>query len=228
LARLSSLPRTHASGDGSCSRSSRRVPAHIAFCCASASSSTRTSTESPASTSAGKATTSEESSANSRGSGPSGHSRRPVRSSPRAARDSLDRVRGCSRARRASRSLSRPRTRPSSSSTEKVTRRWSGTSSGRQACTGTGTPVSRCSSWPSFSTSGRSDGSMRARAALARSGAGMKLRRSCLGSDRISAVASSSRSPGTCQSKPRATTWLSDAIGMCTVTPSTSLPGSNT
>ena len=92
---------------------------------------------------------------------------------------------------------------------------------------GTSTGPARSSSRPRTSSSGPSAGPIRARAEVAQLGAGMKLRRIALGSDRISSVTSSWRSPGTCQSKPSGSTWLSTARGMWTVTPSASLPGSN-
>ena len=66
-----------------------------------------------------------------------------------------------------------------------------------------------------------------ARAAAAWSGAGTKCTRVAFGSDRSRAVASSSRSPGTCQSNPSSVTWLSTCTGMWTVTPSAAAPGSN-
>ena len=56
---------------------------------------------------------------------------------------------------------------------------------------------------------------------------GTTLRRIAFGSVLISAVTRSSRRPGTCQSKPAGATRASSGSGMCTVTPSSSAPGSN-
>ncbi|KZX19702.1 hypothetical protein ACH61_03202 [Rathayibacter tanaceti] len=61
----------------------------------------------------------------------------------------------------------------------------------------------------------------------AQSFAGTTFRRRCLGSALIIAVTSSARSPGTSQSKPSGVTRGSSASGTCTVTPSSSVPGSN-
>ena len=52
-------------------------------------------------------------------------------------------------------------------------------------------------------------------ARLAYSGAGTRFRRTALGSDRISSVASSSRNPGTCQLKGPGSIWLSIDTGIC-------------
>ena len=92
---------------------------------------------------------------------------------------------------------------------------------------GTSTGPDRSSSAASTSSSGPSAGPIFSSTEAAQLGAGMKLRRIALGSERISSVTSSWRSPGTCQSKPSGSTWLSTARGTWTVTPSASLPGSN-
>ena len=63
--------------------------------------------------------------------------------------------------------------------------------------------------------------------ARAVSGAGTKLRRRSFGSDRISAVTSSSRSAGTCQANSSPPNRASTSTGTCTVTPSSAAPGSN-
>ena len=61
--------------------------------------------------------------------------------------------------------------------------------------------------------------------ARAWSGAGANCRRSALGRVLISAVTSSSRSPGTCQVNGVGSTWCSAATGTSTVTPSLRWPG---
>ena len=86
-------------------------------------------------------------------------------------------------------------------------------------------PVRACSTRASSSVSRPRDGSASARAAVAWSGVGTKWRRVALGSDLSRATARSSRSPGTCQSKPSDVTRLSTATGTCTVTPSAASPG---
>ncbi len=86
-----------------------------------------------------------------------------------------------------------------------------------------GAGATAASAGPSAPAVGSSSG----RTALAWSGAGTMSRRTPLGSDRMRAVTSSSRKPGTCHSKPSAVTWLSRSTGTCTVTPSAADPGSN-
>ena len=92
---------------------------------------------------------------------------------------------------------------------------------------GTSTGPARWRTAASTSSNGPSAGPIFSSDEAAQLGAGMKLRRIALGSERISSVTSSWRSPGTCQSKPSGSTWLSTARGTWTVTPSASLPGSN-
>jgi hypothetical protein len=78
----------------------------------------------------------------------------------------------------------------------------------------------------SASSSGSSPAGTDARKARARSGAGTKLTRRFLGRLRISAVTSSSRSPGTFQLKSSSLTRLSVATGTSMVSPSSAVPGS--
>ena len=72
----------------------------------------------------------------------------------------------------------------------------------------------------------RRPGSIAASTARAVSGAGTKLRRRSFGSDRMSAVTSSSRSAGTCQANSSPPSRASTSTGTCTVTPSSAAPGS--
>ena len=76
------------------------------------------------------------------------------------------------------------------------------------------------------SSRGPSAGPTASSTAAANVGAGTKLRRTALGSDRISSVTSSSRSPGTDQSKASGSIRATAASGTWTVTPSDSAPGS--
>ena len=71
-----------------------------------------------------------------------------------------------------------------------------------------------------------SPGRSSASTARAVSGAGTKLRRRSFGSERISAVTSSSRSAGTCQANSSPPNRASTSTGTCTVTPSSAAPGS--
>ena len=118
-------------------------------------------------------------------------------------------------------------TAPSSPRTRKESRRWSGTFSRSQALARTTTPVLRSRNRSSASSSGSSPGVVASRNVRATFGAGTKLTRSFFGSDRISATTRSCRSPGTGQVKSSAATVFSVATGMSTVTPSSTLPGSN-
>ncbi|GAA1998580.1 hypothetical protein GCM10009755_02390 [Brevibacterium samyangense] len=69
-------------------------------------------------------------------------------------------------------------------------------------------------------------GSSSARTARATSGAGTKYRRIDFGRDRMSAVTSSLRRPGTCQVKGAASVAGRESAGISTVTPSEREPGS--
>ena len=127
----------------------------------------------------------------------------------------------------ASRSLPSATTVPASPSTLNVGRRCPGTFDQSQASRGTTTPVLPRRNRSSASSSDSSPGDTEPRKSLAKFGAGTKFTRSCLGSDRISAVTSSCRNPGTCQVNGSGSTWFSVATGTSTVTPSRAAPGSN-
>ncbi len=126
-----------------------------------------------------------------------------------------------------SRSLPRPSSAPSAPTMRKVGRRCAGTFVQSQATRGTAIPLRPRRNRSSASSSGSSPGTDAARNSRATFGAGTKLTRSCLGSDRISATTSSSRSPGTCQEKASGSTRLRAVTGTSTVSPSSAAPGSN-
>ena len=126
----------------------------------------------------------------------------------------------------ASRSLPRACSRPDSSTTRNVGRRCSGTLAQSHAARGTTTPVVERSHRSSASSSGSSPAGTAARNSRALLGAGTKLTRRFLGSDRISAVTSSSRRPGTFQLNWSASTRFRVATGTSIVRPSSAAPGS--
>lgn len=191
-------------GDATLSRTNRRRPGPIARCCSSGVANTRRSTAPPVSTNAGKPRTVRPCTARSmtRGSSSrsSGQSRNPVRSSsPATACATARRAGVVSRSCSSCRSLPRATSAPSGDSTANVTRRCGGSLSRSNASTGTKTPVRRRNSRCNADSSGSAAGSIAASTARAVSGAGTKLRRRSFGSERMSAVTSSSRSAGTCQ-----------------------------
>ena len=151
----------------------------------------------------------------------------PVRSTVGAAAVNASRAFTANWACSAARSFPRPVRFPPSATTRKVIFRWSGSLLQSHAAVGTRSPVNCRSSRASPSVSNPVPGVSAPSTARAVSGTGTKLRRTALGSDRISAVTSSSRRPGICQSKPVGVNCPSSGSGMCTVTPSAAVPGSN-
>ncbi len=119
-------------------------------------------------------------------------------------------------------------------------RRWAGSRSSSNASSGTSTSRIARTAWANASwKDGASSPARTVSSQLARcssnhattpratSGAGTSCTRTGLGSARMVAVTSSSRSPGTIQPNPSGRTRASSTRGMCTVTPSASVPGSN-
>ena len=140
----------------------------------------------------------------------------------RAARD-LPASRSCS-----SRSdLERPRTSPSVVTAVKVIRRWSGSAASRKSDAATSTPVRARISAATASVRGLLLGVTDSSICAARSGAGPTCRRRDFGSVRISSVISSKRIPGTSQSNPEGRARTSSDNGIRTLTPSSTVPGSN-
>ncbi len=140
---------------------------------------------------------------------PAGPARRVAPAAPR----------GPCRARPRCRPRTRRRTSPAGAT---------GSLSRSKASIGTSTPVRRLQRRAAATrSSGSVPGSRVASTARAVSGAGTKLRRRSFGSERISAVTSSSRSAGTCQANSSPPRRASTSTGTCTVTPSSSAPGSN-
>ena len=152
----------------------------------------------------------------------------PVRSSIGIARATAERTRGFSFARSSSRSLPTASRSPRSSSTENDTRRWAGTRSSSNTSGGTITPDTSVSTRPSTIRNRSAVGcaGRRRHAAAVTSASGCSSLRYAFGSAFTSAVTSSSRMPGTCQSKPSWRTRLSTASGTWTSTPSSIAPGS--
>ena len=131
-----------------------------------------------------------------------------------------------------------PRPPRRSSTTRNVIRRCAGRRESSNASGGISTPRSSRTAWANVvcqdgaaspaRTVSAQDGwsASQPTTAAATSGAGTSCTRTGLGSARIVATASSACMPGTRRSNPSGTTRSSTWIGMCTVTPSCSVPGS--
>ena len=117
--------------------------------------------------------------------------------------------------------------RPSLSSRRRFMRRCGSSTASSKSSPRTSTPVSRRRNTASAPAKSSASGCACACAkARAKSGAGTKLRRSALGSDRIIAAALSSKKPGASQVSRAGSSALSRCSGTATVMPSSTAPGS--
>ncbi len=157
-------------------------------------------------------------------------------SGPRSERATDVRARSASVRCRVCRSRSVPTCLPRSSTARNEIRRWPGTRSSSKSAAVTGWFATRC--MRAASASSRAIGGVpacdsgplplsSAEKVAAQSAAGTTWRRMDFGRARSSAVISSSRIPGTCQSKPSGRSCASSASGTTAVTPSSAAPGSN-
>ena len=188
---------TYRSGDGTVSSSSRRVPAPSPRPAPPASRARARRPWRPRRRAPGtRARRCPAGSSISRGSVPISHARIPVRSTPGCARSA--RPAGAARPARAARQGRSPRRARAacSSSIRNVMRRCGSRRERFHAERGTRTPRSASSSRASASSSGSLRGLTRRSTSAATSGTGTSGLRSSFGSERMSAVTSSSRSAG--------------------------------
>ena len=226
--RGSSARSTALTGDGTDSRSSRRVPGPIAASCSACVANTRRSTAAPASTSAGKPRTVPRSTLRGSSSMSSGHVRSPLRSSSPATA-SGDGLPGPSR------ELLLQRVEVLAAGHLVAVGRFDGERHpqvGRQLVEVESVDRHQDAAAPPqlslqalqqrFAVGVEVNRAPRGRCP----GPGTKLRRNSFGSERISAVTSSSRKAGTCQANSSPPRRASTSTGTCTVTPSSTAPGS--
>ena len=228
-ARWSGRPGRRGSARGRSSSSSLRVPAAIAACWAAGVSSTRTPArlalvDERRIAAHGLPGAGQRDGARQLADRPR---RQAVRLEPaRGARQLLAQSRPRPLAERRSGRCPRPRPRRARPRPGRSSAGGAAAARGRSRRRVTRTPRSRPSSAATASAKRPLRGFSAACTSAATSGTGTSRRRASLGSERISAITSSSRNAGTSQSKPASRSCGSTFSGTCTVTPSCSAPGS--